>query len=75
MIKILLINLLFIFNVSSDYCDGFSDGYKEGYCYEQVSCPSPPVPPCPYMRHNEKDTYKDGYNRGFTQGVKTRNTK
>ncbi len=55
-------------NNANNFCEGWSDGYKEGYCYEKgYGCLSPLVPLCPLARIGE-DTYKGGYNRGFIQG-------
>lgn len=55
------------------FCDGYEDGYKEGWCYEQgFGCMEPMAPMCPMARMGE-DTYKDGYNRGFSDGKKKRN--
>ena len=51
------------------YCDGWSDGYKDGWCYGKgVGCLSPLVPLCPLRRLNEEDSYKAGYQRGFLRG-------
>jgi hypothetical protein len=57
-------------NLYSEYSKGWSDGYKEGWCYEtDYGCIHPIVPICPIRRIGEKG-YRDGYNRGFTQGVR-----
>lgn len=51
----------------SKYADGFKEGYKKGYCYEQQNCVAPPVPA---LNVGEKsDSYQDGYNRGFKMGT------
>jgi hypothetical protein len=57
--------------LSADYnsfCDGFKNGYKQGYCYGESYCvsPIPPVCPIPYVGEN---SYNDGYNRGFIDGM------
>ena len=57
---------------SSDYTDGWNQGYKDGWCYGKgIGCyPAyPPYPP--YPRYGE-DTYKGGYNRGFLQALSDR---
>ena len=54
---------------SSDFCDGWEEGYKEGYCYQIDNCLEPLVPLCPLPKVNES-TYKHGYNRGFIKGRK-----
>lgn len=71
----LIIGLLFLtsFVSASEYCEGWSDGYKAGVCFEKIGC-VPPVPPvCPVIRYYESyDSYKDGYKRGFSEGLKKR---
>lgn len=47
------------------YCDGWEEGYEQGWCYEIVNCVAPVVPVCPIPKVNQT-SYKDGYNRGFT---------
>jgi hypothetical protein len=57
----------------NEFCKGYEEGFKEGWCYEQgLGCMEPMTPMCPLARLGE-DTYKDGYNRGFTDGKKKRN--
>jgi len=54
----------------SKFDEGFSDGYKKGYCHEKANCipPTPPIAPIPTV--SEKlDSYQDGYNRGFKMGL------
>jgi len=57
-------------NYQSAFCDGFEDGFKQGYCYKsnQFSCIPPITPLCPLPRIGE-DSYNDGYNRGFLIGL------
>ena len=53
----------------SDYCDGWDDGYCEGWKDVKgqfTICPTTPICPIPEIG---KDTYKDGYNRGFKKGM------
>jgi hypothetical protein len=61
----LIINPAF---ASNQFCDGFEKGYAEGYCYRKPFCIQPISPICPIQRLGE-NTYKDGYQRGFLQGV------
>lgn len=56
---------------NSAFCEGWEDGYVDGWCYEVPHCLDPLVPLCPLPRINE-DGYKGGYNRGFLQGLKDR---
>lgn len=63
--KILLI--LWLFN--SDYCSGFEYGFKQGYCYQKTNCITPLTPLCPIRNYNEKNTFEDGYNKGFITGI------
>ena len=74
MIKILIINLFFLFNnPTGDYCDGFEGGYKDGYCYNDNRCITPIAPLCPLRSVYEDDTYKAGYQRGFKLGLCKKN--
>lgn len=55
--------------VSSDYCNGWSDGYCEGYKDvkgQYAICPVAPT--CPIANPGQT-RYKDGYNRGFKAGT------
>ena len=69
------INKNFQFDYSSSknelkYCDGWKDGYCEGWKDVKgkfAICPITPICPIPEIG---KDTYKDGYNRGFKTGLK-----
>jgi len=76
---ILFILLIFFFTsfsqfekFKSPFENGFSTGFKEGYCYgnQNVDCFTPAVPLTPLPNLNEsKDNYRDGYNRGFQLGL------
>lgn len=57
--------------LASPFCDGWTDGYKAGYCYRQSGCIEPLVPLCP-LPHLGENTYQDGYNRGFLAGLNSR---
>ena len=68
---LLFISMLFIAR-DKTYCDGYEEGYDQGYCYEVVGCITPAYRPnCPVPKISF-DTYKDGYNRGFQRGLKDR---
>ena len=68
-IKIILISIIGLFsnfNINSNtFCDGFTYGYKDGYCFNNPYCLTPLTPLCPLRTINEQDTYSDGYKRGF----------
>lgn len=56
----------------SDYSDGWKEGWCEGWIYikgkrSRCNTVSRPYPPYPKFGHN---SYKDGYNDGFTAGMK-----
>ena len=58
-------------NKGDSFCDGWEDGYIQGWCYQQPNCYEPYVPLCPLPDWNE-DHYKGGYNRGFLAGREAR---
>jgi len=70
---ILFTNLLF---AQSKFDKGFEVGYKKGFCQDQgVGCMEPVTPISPVPGVNESyNSYSDGYNRGFTMGLKKRKT-
>lgn len=54
----------------SDYCDGWSEGYCEGFKDvkgQYALCPLTPL--CP-LAELGKERYRDGYNRGFKAGTR-----
>lgn len=56
----------------NSYCEGFKEGFEDGYCYKEPYC-IPPIPPiCPVPGINEENNYRGGYNRGFITGRKKR---
>lgn len=58
--------------VVSKFDEGFKDGYCEGWKDEKgknAYCPYPPYPPYPTYEQS-RDSYRDGYNTGFKQGVR-----
>ena len=70
--KLILLSIISSFSFlgysQSEFNEGYKAGYKEGYCFEKtVGCISkiPPIAPIPPVG---KNTYKDGYNIGFTKG-------
>jgi hypothetical protein len=74
-VKFLLIGLftiLFFSNSSynSNFCEGFEQGFKQGYCYNRgtFGCIPPITPLCPLPNYGQ-DSYRDGYNLGFTRGL------
>lgn len=69
---ILLATVSLSFTAATNYCNGFEEGYKAGWCDDDYGCIEPIVPVCPVMRINDKDTYRDGYNRGFKMGIKAK---
>jgi len=78
-LTILLLLILTVLDISAQYnnpletnfAKGFKEGFKQGYCYgnKGVDCfyPTPPSPPLPNI-YESKDSYKDGYNKGFQVG-------
>lgn len=68
LITIMLTATLSVSAQNPDYCDGFNDGYKDGFCYADPWCIPPLVPMCPWREFVEPATYKAGYQRGFLEG-------
>lgn len=66
---LLFLSISFVGYSQNKYSTGYSDGYKQGYCYEDFNCIPPISPITPIPRINESSTsYRDGYNRGFEDG-------
>ncbi len=72
--KLLFIAAIFLTSftipVKDDFCDGWAEGYCEGYrdvIGQKAVCPVTPVCPVPGVDQN---TYKGGYNLGFKAGTK-----
>lgn len=61
-------------NTQTNFDNGYQRGWKEGYCYNHnsPSCipPIPPISPIPRIGE-DTDNYKDGYNRGFADGLES----
>ena len=75
-ITLLLLTTFVISSVfgQTNYNNGFSTGYKKGYCQDEgVGCipPIPPIAPIPKIGESS-DRYNDGYNRGFEMGLGAR---
>ncbi len=52
------------------FCEGFKEGYQQGWCYNQgMGCIPKIAPPCPIPNIGES-TYKHGYNNGFARGYR-----
>jgi len=67
---ILIISLVAVAFGYSQFCVGFKDGFKEGYCYDRsLGCIAPQAPNCPIPRIGE-DTYSGGWARGWMAGVR-----
>ena len=70
----LIISLLFltmIVKAQNQYINGFTSGYRKGYCYGiGVGCiaTNPPILPVPSIGENP-ESYQDGYNKGFLAGL------
>lgn len=78
--KINILSFALIFNCfvfgQSNFSNGFSDGYKKGYCQNQgIGCisPLPPIAPTPKIAE-KTNSYQDGYNRGFETGLNSQNS-
>lgn len=66
----LLVFILFAFNkinAQGNFRDGYIEGFKEGFCYQESFCNAPYPPMIPMAKIGEA-TYRDGYNRGFIDG-------
>jgi hypothetical protein len=61
------------FKSTTDYCNGWRDGYRRGYCNELVYCPPKNPPFCEFGGiRPEFLTYQNGYERGFLRGLSDR---
>ena len=50
------------------YCQGYKEGFVEGYCYETGTSCNAPVPNCPNLKVGENNRYVDGKIRGSYEG-------
>lgn len=65
----MLVNFIYAFT-QNEYSRGFKIGYEIGFCYNDFGCIPPIVPTVPITKVGERlDSYQDGYNRGFKQGL------
>lgn len=53
------------------YCQGWRQGYINGYCYQDPFCAKPLIPLCP-LPSPLFDSKQDGLNDGFIAGQKKR---
>jgi hypothetical protein len=52
------------------FCQGYSAGYRAGWCYQQLNCQPPRFPPpCPLPTVADEMTYEGGYESGFADGM------
>ena len=69
--KLLIVLILLPLVSYGQFDNGYSDGWKEGYCYGKgIGCiaPVPPIAPIPDLIKGEDFTYKSGYSRGLLDG-------
>ena len=66
--------IIIIYLLLNGFCEGYDDGYVEGWCYQVQNClePIPPICPLPVLEE-DINSYRDGYNRGFKEGLEDRN--
>jgi len=70
LLVLFLLSMVVGFGYNNEYCEGWNDGYPEGYCYNSgYSCMAPMTPMCPMPNYGQ-DGYNDGYNRGFLRGLR-----
>ena len=76
---IFLLILNFVAFGQSKFDIGFKEGFENGYCYSNkqqssyiCTPPQPPIAPLPQI-NEDKNSYRDGYNRGFIYGQTHRN--
>ena len=70
-VVILLFSIINV-HAQSNFDNGFKSGFNNGYCYSNQASgtcypPVPPIPPLPQLNES-RDSYNDGYNRGFLYG-------
>lgn len=73
--KFILTSLCGIYSLTvysqTTFGDGYKEGYKKGYCGEEIRC-IPPIPPIPPIASPGFDKYSDGYARGIKDGTKAK---
>ena len=67
--KTLLFISVLLFS-QSDFCAGWSAGYRDGYCFEETPdlCVAPVPPPCEIPEIG-REGFKGGYQQGFVRGL------
>jgi hypothetical protein len=55
----------------NEFCNGFAEGYKAGWCQGSSMCMEPMVPMCP-MAPMGRDNYPGGYAVGFRAAMDRR---
>ena len=65
---ILILLSLITLTLASAFCNGFKQGFRDGYCYKKTVCIDPIPPICPIPRYDEY-TWSGGYQRGFLVGL------
>ncbi len=61
-----------VVHAQGGFCNGWADGYTNGYCHNRgYSCVRPVTPVCP-VPYAGQTTYSHGYNRGFIAGLNAR---
>lgn len=58
----------------TDFSNGYKSGWKAGYCFQEDFCSSP-IPPSAPMPNLNKNSFQDGYNRGFIDGKASKSSK
>jgi hypothetical protein len=77
-ILFLYLSITFSFG-QSNFDKGFKEGFKSGYCFSNnqstyyCNPPLPPLPPLPQINEN-RNSYQNGYDRGFLFGQARRIT-
>ena len=54
--------------IASGYCQGYQDGYRAGFCAVKQPCYNVSAPGCPSGSW-DRNTYEDGYSRGYAAGA------
>ena len=62
-------SIVFYIEFDDTFCNGFKEGFEDGYCFDEYICNPPITPICPLLTINDTDNYKGGYKRGFIIGA------
>jgi hypothetical protein len=57
--------------LASEYCRGYQDGYKAGYCANKSPCWGGVPSGCPSSPYDQNN-YQAGYNRGYRDAAAAR---